>query len=80
MFDFAAMVAIIFIVAFDFGPKGGGVVHMVKMGKFVQNYVIAQGLRYFHEANIKRNRATRRAATPACVGMRESAAVVFVAV
>ena len=41
MFDFAAMVAIIFIVAFDFGPKGGGVVHVMKMGELVQDYVVA---------------------------------------
>lgn len=40
-FEFFAVFFVARIVTADFGPKGGGMVHMVEMGEFMQDYIIA---------------------------------------
>jgi hypothetical protein len=41
----------------NFTPKGVRMVHVIDVGEFVNDDVIAERFGYFHEADIKRNGA-----------------------
>ena len=71
---------IIRVVGTNFSPKGGGVVHVVEMGELVQDDVVAQRLGGVHEADIEGDGAIRRAGAPASVSVRETAALVTIAI
>ncbi len=68
------------VVAGDFLPKSAGMVHMVEMGEFVDDDVVAENFGDLHEADVERNCAVRRATSPPCGGVREAAFFVGVAV
>lgn len=64
----------------NFGPKFGGMIHVIKMGKFVKNHIVAQRLRHLHKANIERNSASRRTTAPPSGGMTEATTLVFITI
>ena len=55
MFEKLTVATIVWIVLGDLAPDGFGMVHMINMGEFVENDVIAEWFRDFHEADIERN-------------------------
>ena len=68
----------------DFGPKGGGVIRVVDMGKLMKDDIVAERFGNVHQADIERNndRAVRmmRTGTPASIGVREADFVIMIAV
>lgn len=68
------------VVADDFLPKSAGMVHMVEMGEFVDDDVVAENFGDLHEADVERNCAVRRATSPSCGGVREATFFVRIAV
>lgn len=68
------------VVGADFLPESGGMVHVVEMGEFVENHVVAQDFRHLHEADIERNGAITGATAPAGGGMAEPTFIVSIIV
>lgn len=68
------------VVGADFLPESGGMIHMVEMGEFVEDHVVAQDFRHLHETNIERNGAIAGATTPAGSGMAEPTFIVSITV
>ena len=64
----------------DFCPEGGGMIHVMGVGEFVEEDVVAEGFREFHEGDVERDGAGAAAAAPAGAGVGETVADVFVAV
>ena len=79
-FESFAVNAIVGVVRSDFGPKSGRVVHVVEVGKFVQNDVVAQNFGDVHEADVEGDGAGGGARTPASIGVSEATFGVSVAV
>ncbi len=78
--QFFAVVFVVGVVGGNFGPKSGGMIHMVQMGELVENDIVAEDFGDLHEADIERNRAVRGTTTPTRGGVGETAFVVLVAV
>ena len=55
MFEKLTVAAIVWIVRGDLGPEGVGVVHVINMRELMEDDVIAEWFRDFHEADIERN-------------------------
>ena len=53
---------------------------MIKMGEFVDNDIVTQGLRDLHQADIKRNGAIRGARTPTSISVGKTEFVIRVAI
>lgn len=66
-------------MAGDFCPEGGGMIHVIKMGQFMNQDVVTQWFWYVHEANIKRNCAIAAATSPPRGGMTEATFIIVVA-
>lgn len=68
----------------NLGPKGGGMIGMVNMGKFMNDDIVAKGLGDIHEADIERDddRAIwmMGAGAPASIGMRKADLVIMIAI
>ena len=47
------MATVVGVVRGDFGPESVGVIHVINMGEFVQDDVVAEWLGDFHEADIE---------------------------
>lgn len=74
------MALVIGVVGGDFVPEILGMVHVIDVGEFVKNDVVAEGFGKVHEADVERDCAAAAAAAPASVGMGEAKRSVFVAV
>ena len=48
-----AVAAVVRVVRGNFGPESVRVIHVIDVGEFVQNDVVAKRFRNFHEANVK---------------------------
>lgn len=68
------------VMTADFAPESVGVVHMVEMGEFMDNDVVAQDFRNLHKANIERDGAIATTTTPTGRGMAEATLVIFITV
>ena len=68
------------VVEGDFCPEGGGVIHVVDVGEFVEDDVVAEGFGEVHDTDVERDGAGAGAAAPAGVGVGEAQAGVGVAV
>lgn len=79
-FELFAMFFVVGVMAANFGPKSVGMIHMVEVGKFVDNDIVTKWLGDLHEANIERNGAIAAATAPTGGGMTEATFVVGVAV
>ena len=55
-------------------------IHMIEVGEFVQDDVIAQDFGYLHQTNIKRNCARRRTTAPPRGGMGQATAFIMIAI
>ena len=80
MLEKLAVAAVVRVVRGDFGPESFGVVHVMNMRELMENDIIAERLRNFHEADIERNRAGARAGAPTRVGMRKADAGIAIAI
>ena len=79
-FEAFAMAFVVGVVGGDFGPEGGGMVHVIDVGEFVEDDVVAEGWGEFHEADVEGDGTGAAAAAPAGVGVGEAETGVFVAV
>ena len=80
VFEFMTMFFVSGIMFGNFGPESGRVVHVVEVGEFMNNNVIAEDFGDLHQANIERDSAIRRTTSPPGGSVAEATFVVVVAV
>lgn len=59
VFEFMTMFFVSGIMFGNFGPESGRVIHVVEVGEFMNNNVIAEDFGDLHKTDVKRNGATR---------------------
>ncbi len=79
-FESATMVLVTWVVFGYFAPKGVGMIHVVKMSKLVNDYIVAENFGNIHEADVERNGAIARTTAPTCGGVREPAFIIAITV
>lgn len=79
-FELAAVFFVAGVVSADFLPESIRVIHVIKVGKLMQDYVIAEDFGDLHQANIERDSAIRRTTSPPGGSVAKATFVVVVAV
>ena len=75
-----AMFFVVSVVEGDFFPESGRVIHVVDVGEFVNDNVVAKRFWDVHESDIEGYGARTTATTPASIGVGEAEILVGIAV